>query len=122
MPRTRPFAGLAALVVALAATGCASTQIVRFQCVPREVKVYVDGQLLEGEQAALRTDRPHKVYAKGRGYQPRLVVLEPEVDADGRAAFRDEDLCIDVVPVAMTRELELEVERGAKPEGAQPHH
>jgi hypothetical protein len=88
---------------------------VRIQCVPREVKVYVDGQLLEGGQAALRTDRPHKIYAKGPGYEPRLVVLEPEVDAQGRSAFRD-DLCLEVVPVGMKREIELEVEHGGKPE------
>jgi hypothetical protein len=111
MPR-RTLAGVAAL---LAAIGCASTQSVRIQCVPREVKVYVDGQLLEGGQAALRTDRPHKIYAKGPGYEPRLVVLEPEVDAQGRSAFRD-DLCLEVVPVGMKREIELEVEHGGKPE------
>ncbi len=110
MPRARPLAGLAALLVA-AAAGCATTQIVRIECVPREVTLYVDGELLEGNEAALRTDQPHKIYAKGPGYEPRLVVLEPEVDADGRAAFRDEDLCIEVVPIGMGRELEVEVER-----------
>ena len=111
MPR-RTLAGLAAL---LAAAGCASTQTVRISCVPREVQVYVDGRLLEGDEARLRTDRPHKVYAKGAGYQPRLVVLEPEVDERGNAAFRDEDLCIEVVPVGMHRELEVDVERAPEP-------
>ena len=108
MPRTRPIAALAALIAA--ATGCATTQTVRISCVPREVKVYVDGQLLEGDEAALRTDRAHKVYAKGPGYEPQLVVLEPEVDEDGRAAFPEDDLCVRVVPVGMGRELEVEVE------------
>ena len=102
----------AALSAALVAAGCASTQSVQIRCVPREVKVYVDGQLLEGDRAELRTDRPHKIYAKGPGYQPRLVVLEPQVDERGRSEFRDEDLCIEVVPVGMDRELEVDVERG----------
>src|SRR6185436_8968816 len=112
MARIRPFA---ALIAALCAAGCASTQSVRISCVPREVKVYVDGSLLEGDEASLRTDRPHKIYAKGPGYQPRLVVLEPQVDERGHSAFRDEDLCIEVVPVGMNRELDVDVERG-KPE------
>jgi hypothetical protein len=107
---------LAALLAALCAGGCASTQSVRIRCVPREVQVYVDGRLLEGDEASLRTDRPHKIYAKGPGYQPRLVVLEPEVDERGRGAFRDDDLCIEVVPVGMNRELEVDVEREGKPE------
>ena len=111
MARIRPFA---ALIAALCAA-CASTQSVRISCVPREVKVYVDGSLLEGDVASLRTDRPHKIYAKGPGYQPQLVVLEPQVDERGHSAFRDEDLCIEVVPVGMNRELEVDVERG-KPE------
>ena len=100
----------AALFAAGIATGCASSQSVQIRCVPREVKVYVDGRLLEGDQAELRTDRPHKIYAKGPGYQPRLVVIEPHVDENGRREFRDEDLCIEVVPIGMDRELELDVE------------
>lgn len=72
--------------------------------------MYVDGQLLEGDETELRTDRPHKVYAKGPGYEPQLVVLEPEVDEDGRASFPEDDLCVRVVPVGMGRELEVEVE------------
>ena len=110
MPRTRPFAALAALLAA--AAGCTTTQNVRVSCVPREVSVYVDGRLLDGNEAALRTDRAHKIYAKGPGYEPRLVVVEPEVAEDGRAAFREDDLCVRVVPVGMGRELEVEVEPG----------
>ena len=115
MLQLRPFAVLAALCAAICAAGCASTQSVRIRCVPREVQVYVDGRLLEGDEASLRTNQPHKIYAKGPGYQPRLVVLEPEVDERGRGAFRD-DLCIEVVPIGMNRELEIDVERGAAPE------
>ena len=113
MPRARPLA-LSAVIAALGA-GCVATQNVRISCVPREVSLYVDGRLLEGTEAALRTDRAHKIYAKGPGYQPRLVVLEPEVDERGRSAFRD-DLCIEVVPVGMNRELEVDVEHGGAPE------
>jgi hypothetical protein len=104
------FHWFAVLLAAGVATGCASTQSVQIRCVPREVKVYVDGRLLEGDRAELRTDRPHKIYAKGTGYQPRLVVIEPQVDERGRSEFRDEDLCIEVVPVGMDRQLELDVE------------
>ena len=99
-----------------AATGCASTQSVRIACVPREVSVYVDGRLLEGDEAELRTDRPHKIYAKGPGFEPRLVVLEPEPGADGRPAFRDDELCVQVVPVGVGRELEVEIDPGYAPE------
>ena len=103
----RTLAGLAAL---LFAAGCASTQTVRIECVPREVAVYVDGQRIEGDEAELRTDRAHKIFAKGPGYEPRLVVLEPEVDENGRAVFRDESVCVQLVPLEMKRELEVEVE------------
>ena len=82
---------------------------------PREVQVYVDGRLLEGSEASLSTDRPHKIYAKAPGYQPRLVVLEPQVDEHGDSGFDDEDLCVELVPVGMDRELELDVEPGGAP-------
>src|SRR5258705_10249410 len=103
MPRARPLAALA--VVAIATAGCATTQNVRIECVPREVSVYVDGRLLDGREAALRTDRPHKIYAKGPGFEPRLVVIEPDVDSRGRPAFRDDEVCLEVVPIGMGREL-----------------
>ena len=114
MPHRRLGAALAALLTALAAAGCASTQTVRIACVPQKVSVYVDGRLLDGNEAALRTDRPHKIYAKGPGFEPRLVVIEPEVGADGRPVFRDGEVCMEVVPIGMTRELEVEVEPGGE--------
>lgn len=117
MPQTRPFAALAVLLAATAA-GCATTQKVRISCVPREVVVYVDGRQIEGNEVALRTDRAHKIYAKGPGYEPQLVVVEPEVDVNGRAAFREDELCVRVVPVGMGRELEIEVEPGSEAEAA----
>ncbi|HKA14315.1 MAG TPA: hypothetical protein VKH41_04800 [Myxococcota bacterium] len=107
MTRPRVFVAVAAC----AAAGCATAQTVRIQCVPREVAIYVDGRLIEGNEAALSTDRAHKIYAKGAGFEPELVVVEPEVGEDGRPAFRDEDLCVRLVPIGMNRELEVEVER-----------
>jgi len=105
----------AALLLACAlAAGCASsTQQVRIACVPEEVSVYVDGRLLEegdGDVVVLRTDEPHKIFVKGAGFEPRLVVLEPSVDAEGRETLGPVELCIEVVPIGMERQLELEVE------------
>jgi hypothetical protein len=119
MPRSRRSAATAASIAALTAAavaGCASTQTVRITCVPQRVSVYVDGRLIEGSEADLQTDRPHKIFVKGPGFEPRLVVLEPELGEDGRAAFRDDEVCVEVVPVGMKRELEVEVEPGAVPE------
>jgi hypothetical protein len=98
------------------AAGCATTQTVRITCVPREVSVYVDGRLLDGSEAALRTDRAHKIYAKGPGFEPRLVVIEPETGESGRPAFRDDEVCMQVVPIGMDRELQVEVEPGGEAE------
>ena len=105
-----------AALLAVTATGCVSTQRVRVDCVPQKVTVYVDGQQLEGNEAELRTDRPHKIYAKGPGDQPRLVVLEPEKGPDGRAAFPSDNVCLEVVPVAVGREIELDPERDVEVE------
>lgn len=102
------------LLASVVATGClTSTQRVSIRCVPEEVKVYVDGRLLEDDAAegvVLRTDQPHKIYVKGPGYEPRLVVLEPSVDAEGRETLGPDELCIEVVPVGVHREIELEME------------
>jgi hypothetical protein len=100
-----------AVLLAATAAGCATTQKVRIDCVPQKVTVYVDGQQIEGNEAELRTDRPHKIYAKGPGYEPRLVVLEPETGPDGRAAFPSDNVCLEVVPVGMGRAIELDPER-----------
>jgi hypothetical protein len=108
----------AALVLPFAlAAGCVSTQTVRIACVPQDVSVYVDGRLLEGSEAELRTDRAHKIFAKGPGYEPRLVVIEPEPGEDGHPAFRDDEVCMRIVPIGMGRELDVEVEPG-EPAGA----
>ena len=113
MIRLRIAVALPALLLAGAA-GCASTQSVRITCVPREVSIYVDGQLLEGDRAELRTDRAHKIFAKGPGFEPRLVVVEPETGDDGRPSFADGEVCVRVVPIGMGRELDMEVEPGGE--------
>ncbi len=90
----------------------------RIECVPEQVNVYVDGRLLEAAEAdelILRTDEPHKIFVKGPGYEPRLVVLEPRTDAEGHTSLGPDALCIEVVPVGVHRQLEIEVERGSSP-------
>jgi hypothetical protein len=114
MARHRSSAALVACLAAFSAAGvagCATTQKVRVECVPQKVTVYVDGRELEGKEVELSTDRPHKIYAKGPGYEPRLVVLEPEKGPDGRPAFASDSVCLEVVPVAIGREIELDPER-----------
>jgi hypothetical protein len=107
--RLRAASGIA--IAAALAAGCATTQKVRVDCVPQKVTVYVDGRELEGNEAELSTDRPHKIYAKGPGYEPRLVVLEPEKRPDGRTGFASDSVCVEVVPVGIGREIELDPER-----------
>lgn len=105
---------LGSVLFALAVAGCASTQTVKIECVPENVFVFVDGEQLEAghTEVALRTDEPHKIYVKGEGYEPQLVVLEPQVDDEGRTRLAaNEELCIEPVPIGLDRTLEIEVER-----------
>jgi hypothetical protein len=114
-PATR-LAFPALLLASALAWGCvSSTERVRIACVPEQVKVYVDGRLLEAGESEvdLRTDAPHKIYVKGPGYEPQLVVLEPSLDADGKATLGSDAVCVEVVPIGMERELELHMERDA---------
>jgi hypothetical protein len=101
------------LVATLVATGCvSSSQRVRIECVPEQVQVYVDGRLLEDDEfeVSLRKDEPHKIFVKGAGYEPQLVVLEPRVDADGNQTLGSDAVCVEVVPLGMKRDLELHME------------
>ena len=68
--------------------------------------------MLEGNPDAveLRLDEPHKVYVKAPGYAPQLVVLEPRPGPDGELTLPAEDVCVELVPVGMGRNLELQVE------------
>ncbi|MEM7409863.1 MAG: hypothetical protein AAF430_06495 [Myxococcota bacterium] len=92
---------------------CVSSQTVRLRCVPEQVSIYVDGELLEAgvDEVVLRTDEPHKIFVKAPGYQPKLVVLEPETAADGRPHLGPDEVCIEPVAIGVDRKLEIEGER-----------
>ena len=112
---------IALVAVATLAIGlaCAAKQRVPLDCVPDEVTVYVDQRALEElpETLELRSDRPHKIYLKGPGYEPQLVVLEPRRDAAGRTTLHPDRICVELVPVGVDRQLTLEIEEdgGASP-------
>lgn len=103
--------GLLAAAALPILAACATTQEVPLPCVTEEMLVYVDGQLLEGrpESIELGLDAPHKLYVKRPGHRPRLVVLVPEETEDG-ARLVPEDVCLEIAPVALDRELSVEVE------------
>jgi len=96
-----------ALVVA-----CAAKQRVPLDCVPEEVTVFVDQRALEElpESLELRSDRPHKIFLKGPGYEPQLIVLEPRRDESGKTALHPDRICVELVPVGVNRQLTLEIE------------
>ena len=91
---------------------CATRQAVPIQCVTHPVEIYVDGRLLEAnpDLLELSTDEPHKVYVKAPGYEPQLYTFEPTVDAEGNPALDQDELCIELVPIAQGRELQVEIE------------
>jgi hypothetical protein len=92
--------------------GCAAKQTVPLECVSEEVVVYVDGRLLEERPDALelRADEPHKLFFKLPGHEPQLVVLESAPDDEGRLRLSPADVCVELVPVGLARELTIEVE------------
>ena len=108
----------AALVLAAGAVafGCATSQRISLECVPKDVKVYVDGRLLEGSPKAVKLakDQPHTVFFKGGGYQPQMVVFESQ-QREGKPVLDPVDLCSQVVFVEMQPELQVEVEPDASP-------
>jgi hypothetical protein len=105
---------IAVVALAAAALGCASTQRVSLECVPHEVSVYVDGRRLEKtpESIELRKDEAHKLFFKGGGYRPQMVVLRSE-QVEGEERLSPSDVCTETVFVEMRPEVEIEVERGA---------
>lgn len=100
-------AGLAGLVLA----GCASTQKVSLECVPTEVRVYVDGRELEGrpQEVKLRVAEPHTVYFKGGSYRPQMVVLESQ-ELDGKRVLSNADMCRTMVFTEMRPEVHMQVD------------
>ena len=94
------------------ALGCAARQTVPLDCVTEEVVVYVDGQLLEEHPDALelRVDEPHKLYFKRPGHEPELVVLDSVTGDDGRPRLEPSNVCVELVPIGLERELTIEAE------------
>jgi len=104
----------AVLLAALLAFGCAAKQRIPLDCVTEEVVVYVDGQLLEEHPDALelRADEPHKIYFKRPGHEPELVVLDTATGDDGRPRLSPDNVCVELVPIGVERELTIEAEDG----------
>ncbi len=106
-----------AVSCAALAFGCAAKQAVSLHCVTEEVVVYVDGRLLEEHPDALElsVDEPHKLYFKRPGYEPQLIVLETRPSDDGRAELTPADVCVELIPVGLGRELTIEIDPDAAP-------
>jgi hypothetical protein len=94
-----------------AAIGCATSQRVSLECVPKDMLVYVDGRLLEDppKTVKLANDEPHTIFVKGGRYQPQMVVFETR-ERDGKPVLEPIDLCSRVVFVEMQPEVRIEVE------------
>ena len=90
---------------------CATTQRIALDCVPREVTVYVDGRLYDGDRDAieLSTDEHHTLYFKSGLYRSQMVVLESEEDEEGRR-LAPADLCTHVVFSEVRPEVQFEIE------------
>jgi hypothetical protein len=100
-------------VIASGLVGCfASKQQIPLDCVPREVEIYVDGELLKDrpDAVSLTRDESHKIYLKRPGYAPELLVLAPQPGPDGTNRLLAADVCVDLVPVGVDRELTIEGE------------
>ncbi len=99
------------IAIALLLGGCAAKQRVDLTCVPREVRIYVDGrQLRPGtESVELVVDEAHKLYFTGGGFGPQLVVLEREEGEDG-AVLVPRDVCSKTTFRPVTPEVKFELE------------
>ena len=106
----------AALVVAAgtAVFGCATSQRVSLECVPKDVLIYVDGRLLERvpKTVKLASDEPHTIFLKGGRFQPQMVVFE-SLQRDGEPMLDPVDLCSRVAFVEVTPEVTIELEPDA---------
>ncbi len=101
-----------ALLVALAAVGCATRQSVSIECVTQTLEIFVDGQLLEGnpDLLELRSDEPHVVFIRAEGYVPQQYIFEPQPGADGEMHLTPDSVCVELVPVGQGRRLEVEID------------
>ena len=117
-----PCCALPALGLLIPLSGCAPKQRVPLACVPEQVTIYVDGQALEENPDALelRADEPHKIYFKGEGYEPQLIVLESGTDPDGDPALVPAEVCVELVAVEVERSLTLTPEAEPTPAAHAP--
>ena len=99
----------------LASAGCAAKQTIPLDCIPQEVRVYVDGRLLEEHPDALElsAEDPHKLYFKREGHEPQLIVLDSLTDAEGNPRLSPDEVCVKLVRVGLGRELTIEAEEDA---------
>jgi hypothetical protein len=99
-----------ALLALAALCACAHRQTIPVDCVPEEVKIYVDGRLLDEipEELTLRADEDHTLYFKGEGYRPELVVLR--TDGADTPKLTPDTLCVKPVLRGMDREVEMEID------------
>ena len=79
--------------------------------------VYVDGRLLEehADVLELSVNEPHKLYFKRPGHEPQLIVLDSRASEDGRAELTPADVCVELIPVGLGRELTIEIDPDATP-------
>lgn len=109
---------LAGAVTCAALTlGCAAKQAIPLHCIPEEVVVYVDGELLEEHPDVLElsVNEPHKLYFTRPGHEPQLIVLHSRASEDGRAELTPADVCVELTPVGLGRELTIEIDPDATP-------
>ncbi len=113
----RPSVCWGAVVAGVAACfGCASTQTVDLQCVPKDVTVYVDGRKLDETPESIELSRAeaHKIFFKGGPYEPRMVVLE-SIEMDGESRLEPADVCTATQFVKVRPEVEIRVHPADEP-------
>ncbi len=98
------------LLLLVFALGCAAKQRVSLECVPRDVRVYVDGRSLDpnAESVALRPDRAHTLFFKGGGFEPQMLVLESH-GAEGGARLSPAEVCSHTAFVSTSPRVEIQL-------------
>ena len=97
---------------ALLAGGCASKQRIPLECVPKDVTIYVDKKQLDSvpDELELRTDEPHTLFFKRKGYESKLVVLDSQ-DTDVGPVLSPMDVCVELHFIEQSRNVQFEVEK-----------
>ena len=104
------------IVLLVASIGCAAKQRVDLACIPRDVRIYVDGrQLRPGTEAVeLGVSEAHKLYFTGGGFEPQLVVLDRVEGEDGPVLI-PHDVCSKTTFQAVRPEVRFELEEEPPP-------